>query len=176
MRSARTEAKDLVALVKTRPWLVPFFYHASRLGEFSPSQLARAIGTRTDYVRYCLRLLSRLGVVERRGEGRYAVVANLAPVLEGLGIARRGETYVVDVGGHYAVARVRSRYVKVFCVPKGLATRVLEALKKFGEAQTGDLASALGEHPKAVYRALVALTARGLVEKRGDRYRALATN
>ncbi len=107
----------------------------------------------------------------RVGEGLYrAETSACKEAIKQLNVVRRGSTYIADLGGHYVVLRVRRRYVRVFTVPRLLAERVLEVVKKHGEARVSEIARMIGVPGRVAYRAALVLEAYGFIERKGDLY------
>ena len=160
----------LLLLVKSKPWLLPFLYHLPE-GAFSPSQLARELGTRTDYVKHCLRIVRRLNLVKHVGGGLYAASREeIKGVLETLGVIKLRSMLVADLGDQYAIIRARRKYVKVARVSRELVERVAVILAQLRRARASEIAERVGHTGREVYRALLVLRAYGRVVKQGDHY------
>lgn len=165
----------LLPLVRSKPWLIPFLYYLPD-GTFSPSQLARELGTRTDYVKHCLRVTRRLNLVRQVGEGLYAASREeIEGALKALDIARLREAFVADIGKQYVIVRTRKRYVRVIRVSKELVENVMIVLTQLKRAQVSEIAEKVGHVGREVYRALLVLRAYGRVVKRGDYYMISST-
>lgn len=163
-------SNKLLPLVRSKPWLIPFLYYLPE-SAFSPSQLARELGTRTDYVKHCLRVARRLNMVRQVGEGLYvASREEIEEVLRTLNITKLKGAFVADLGRRYVIVRARKKYVKVIHVSKELVENVAITLAQLKRARVSEIAERVGQVGREVYRALLVLRAYGRVVKQGDYY------
>lgn len=154
--------KDLVRLVKAKPWLIPFLVNLPP-EPFKPSDVAGLLGIKSDYVKHCANILWRAGLVKRTPEGKYLTKRGISEFVasEFKVVVRRG-VYYADVGGAYAVIHVRKKYVRVRLVSKNLVREVLSHMRS-GTTNVAEIALKIGQPLKEVSWAVRVLRAYKLI-------------
>ncbi len=140
-------------------WLLPFIHVMREKRVFRVNELSRVLGVRSVVVKSAVYALRRLGVVEKRGEGVYAVSEEALREYDSLfkWVVMEGRHYLAYTGSHYIYARVKDSRVSAWVLPEYIVARVGEAARRHPGARPSEIGRMLGLHGRTVSRALLVL-------------------
>lgn len=125
-------------------WLIPFAYAIAKLGvRPKPSELSKALGTRSAVAKAAIRRLRLAGLLSGSG-----LKPEAAACLEGVRVM--GRRYVWRTGGNYVLVVVKRSRVAAYTVP----VEVVETVRSSGLRSVKELSQALSLPPVVVSRAL----------------------
>lgn len=143
----------LIALITSKPWLIPFIYQIHSLQGASLNELRELLGLRTSIIKRGLWWLMRNGIVEKIND-KYVISKNYIKHVEELTLntCTTKREYIIKYGKTFFVTIVRKTRITAYTVPEELFKNFLN--RKLENRSVKDIASETGYSEKLTARIL----------------------